>query len=85
MPSMGGSSSGRGSKFFTTSKKGIVLLPLFQCVCVHISNCLPFRAGEIYELKAQLNSDRRDKKRDAIKKVIANMTVGKDVRCDSRL
>lgn len=36
--------------------------------------------GEIYELKAQLNSDRRDKKRDAIKKVIANMTVGKDVR-----
>lgn len=50
---------------------------------LHTHNRIVFRditTGEIYELKAQLNSDRRDKKRDAIKKVIANMTVGKDVR-----
>lgn len=35
--------------------------------------------GELFELKAELNGDRRDAKKDAIKKVIANMTVGKDV------
>ena len=36
--------------------------------------------GELFELKAELNGERRDVKKDAIKKVIANMTVGKDVR-----
>ncbi|KAI9432648.1 Adaptor protein complex beta subunit [Lactarius indigo] len=32
-----------------------------------------------FELRADLNSEYRDKRKDAIKKVIANMTVGKDV------
>ena len=34
-------------------------------------------AGENYELRADLNSEYRDKRKDAIKRVIANMTVGK--------
>ena len=33
--------------------------------------------GENFELRADLNSEYRDKRKDAIKKVIANMTVGK--------
>ncbi|CAF3964916.1 unnamed protein product [Rotaria magnacalcarata] len=37
------------------------------------------KKGEIYELKAELNSDKRDRKKEAVKKVIASMTVGKDV------
>lgn len=37
------------------------------------------KKGEIFELKAELNSDKRDKKKEAVKKVIASMTVGKDV------
>lgn len=36
--------------------------------------------GEIFELKAELNSDKKEKKKEAVKKVIASMTVGKDVR-----
>lgn len=36
--------------------------------------------GEIFELKTELNSDKKEKKREAVKKVIASMTVGKDVR-----
>jgi len=35
--------------------------------------------GENHELREELRSPNRDKKRDAVKKVIANMTVGKDV------
>uniref|UniRef100_A0A8C3L9Y3 AP complex subunit beta n=1 Tax=Chrysolophus pictus TaxID=9089 RepID=A0A8C3L9Y3_CHRPC len=34
---------------------------------------------EIFELKAELNSDKKEKKKEAVKKVIASMTVGKDV------
>ena len=37
------------------------------------------KKGEIFELKSELNSDKKDKKREAVKKVIASMTVGKDV------
>ena len=37
------------------------------------------KKGENYELKIQLNSDRSYNKKEAVKKVIANMTVGKDV------
>jgi len=36
--------------------------------------------GEIYELKTELQSEKREKKKEAVKKVIASMTVGKDVR-----
>lgn len=44
-------------------------------------SCLPPFVGEIFELKAELNSDKKEKKKEAVKKVIASMTVGKDVRC----
>ncbi|GKV23151.1 hypothetical protein SLEP1_g32916 [Rubroshorea leprosula] len=37
------------------------------------------KKGEIPELKEELNSQYKDKRRDAVKKVIAAMTVGKDV------
>lgn len=36
--------------------------------------------GEIFELKAELNNEKKEKKKEAVKKVIASMTVGKDVR-----
>lgn len=35
--------------------------------------------GEIHELKEELANPKQDKKKDAVKKVIAAMTVGKDV------
>ncbi|KAJ1440491.1 adaptin N terminal region-domain-containing protein [Ochromonadaceae sp. CCMP2298] len=35
--------------------------------------------GENHELREELRSPQRDRKRDAVKKVIANMTIGKDV------
>jgi len=38
------------------------------------------KKGEIFEMKADLNSDKKEKKKEAVKKVIASMTVGKDVR-----
>lgn len=44
------------------------------------SSPFPLRPGEIFELKAELNSDKKEKKKEAVKKVIASMTVGKDVR-----
>ncbi|KAI0979612.1 hypothetical protein GJ496_011032 [Pomphorhynchus laevis] len=37
------------------------------------------KKGEMFELKADLNSDKKEKKKDAVKKIIASMTVGKDV------
>lgn len=40
----------------------------------------PPRKGENFELSADLNSEYREKRKDAIKKVIANMTVQKG-RC----
>lgn len=39
----------------------------------------PLLSGENFELRADLNSEYREKRADAIKRVIANMTVGKDV------
>ena len=35
--------------------------------------------GETHELRQELANPSRDKKKDALKRVIANMTVGKDV------
>ncbi len=37
------------------------------------------KKGEIHELRNDLNSANRDKVKDAVKKVIASMTIGKDV------
>uniref|UniRef100_A0A2R8MWP5 Schlafen family member 5 n=1 Tax=Callithrix jacchus TaxID=9483 RepID=A0A2R8MWP5_CALJA len=39
------------------------------------------KKGEIFELKAELNNEKKEKRKEAVKKVIAAMTVGKDVRC----
>eukprot|EP00013_Stygamoeba_regulata_P019448 CAMPEP_0177650090 /NCGR_PEP_ID=MMETSP0447-20121125/11744_1 /TAXON_ID=0 /ORGANISM="Stygamoeba regulata, Strain BSH-02190019" /LENGTH=916 /DNA_ID=CAMNT_0019152911 /DNA_START=64 /DNA_END=2814 /DNA_ORIENTATION=+ len=46
----------KGSKYFTTTKK-----------------------GEIYDLQQDLESGKEDKQKQAVKKIIAAMTVGKDV------
>ena len=35
--------------------------------------------GEIYELRGELNSDLQIVRKEAVKKVIASMTIGKDV------
>uniref|UniRef100_A0A087X6D4 Adaptor related protein complex 2 subunit beta 1 n=2 Tax=Poecilia TaxID=8080 RepID=A0A087X6D4_POEFO len=43
------------------------------------------KKGEIFELKAELNNEKKEKRKEAVKKVIAAMTVGKDVRYTSRL
>lgn len=37
------------------------------------------KKGEMHELKQDLHSENKNKKKDAVKKVIASMTVGKDV------
>uniref|UniRef100_A0A2K6A8X1 AP complex subunit beta n=1 Tax=Mandrillus leucophaeus TaxID=9568 RepID=A0A2K6A8X1_MANLE len=36
------------------------------------------KKGEIFELKAELNNEKKEKRKEAVKKVIAAMTVGKD-------
>ncbi|KAF3840662.1 hypothetical protein F7725_006524 [Dissostichus mawsoni] len=38
-----------------------------------------YLTGEIFELKAELNNEKKEKRKEAVKKVIAAMTVGKDV------
>lgn len=38
------------------------------------------KKGEIFELKSELNSDKKEKKKEAVKKVIASMTVGECCR-----
>ncbi|KAJ1672750.1 beta-adaptin, partial [Spiromyces aspiralis] len=37
------------------------------------------RKGENFELKTELNSEYRERRKEAVRRVIANMTVGKDV------
>lgn len=37
------------------------------------------KKGENYELKVDLNSEYREKRKETVKRVIANMTLGKDV------
>ncbi|KAJ2026388.1 beta-adaptin [Coemansia sp. S85] len=37
------------------------------------------RKGENYELKTELNSEYKERRKEAVRQVIANMTVGKDV------
>lgn len=38
-----------------------------------------FYKGENYELRRDLNSEYKEKRKETVKKVIANMTLGKDV------
>ena len=74
------------SKYFATTKKGEALaaLPDVRTASkrlldtgdgVDVESC----AGEIHEFKEDLRSLDRSKKKEAVKKVIAAMTVGKDV------
>eukprot|EP00658_Telonema_sp_P-2_P018414 TRINITY_DN17229_c0_g1_i10.p2 TRINITY_DN17229_c0_g1~~TRINITY_DN17229_c0_g1_i10.p2 ORF type:complete len:114 (+),score=30.34 TRINITY_DN17229_c0_g1_i10:193-534(+) len=37
------------------------------------------KKGEIHELQQELNAQQEEQRKDAVKKVIAGMTVGKDV------
>jgi vesicle coat complex subunit len=37
------------------------------------------KKGETFELKAELNADTKDKRKEAVKRVISSMTIGKDV------
>lgn len=46
---------------------------------IALINTFPL-SGEIFELKAELNNEKKEKRKEAVKKVIAAMTVGKDVR-----
>ncbi|CAG8432675.1 5657_t:CDS:10 [Diversispora eburnea] len=58
------------------------ILPVINASIMAVSKPRFFtttKKGENYELRADLNSEYRDRRKDAIKKVIANMTVGKDV------
>lgn len=49
--------------------------------CISFENAFYFFfPGEVFELKTELQSDKKEKKKEAVKKVIASMTVGKDVR-----
>lgn len=43
------------------------------------------RKGENFELSVDLNSGYADKRKDAIKRTIASMTVGKGIFCSSYL
>ena len=54
--------------------------PLTLCYYLRTPTPMSIRAprkGENYELSVDLNSEYRDKRKDAIKRVIASMTVGK--------
>lgn len=50
-------------------------MSIYYCTCRFLSS-----AGELAELKADLQSDKKERKKEAVKKIIASMTVGKDVR-----
>lgn len=61
----------------------MIYLWVFKIWCLYISfeNAFYFFfPGEVFELKTELQSDKKEKKKEAVKKVIASMTVGKDVR-----
>ena len=63
--------------FSSSSKKGILNPKDHQTI---LTTFLSFSdKGENYELKADLNSEYREKRKETVKKVIANMTLGKDV------
>ena len=59
----------------TAPRKG----ELAQCLQlqINVTTDLLNSVGENFELRADLNSEYREKRKDAIKRVIANMTVGK--------
>lgn len=64
---------GRQSRFFGAARK---VLHSSLDLSLSPSDAVDMQ-GENYELRADLNSEYRDRRKDAIKRVIANMTVGK--------
>lgn len=58
-------------KFFSTTKKGILLIKVLKYDFYQI--------GEIHDLREDLNSSKEDRKKRAVKMIIAAMTIGKDV------
>ena len=81
LPNFGGTNAvGNDSKYFQTTKKGAPLMS-GQLLFLPSSSCSVQLAtpGEIHELKEELSNPKVEKKTEAVKKVIAAMTVGKDV------
>lgn len=62
----------KDSKYFTTTTRGTTVIHHH----LPTNNTLK---GEIHELKRELDNPQESVKKEAIKKVIAAMTVGKDV------
>eukprot|EP00964_Phaeocystis_antarctica_P113220 scaffold77290_cov58-Phaeocystis_antarctica.AAC.1 len=87
LPNFGGSNAtGNDSKYFQTTKKGAPQRQLASSAAVrdrafgtHPADLASCAAGEIGELKEELANPKMEKKKEAVKKVIAAMTVGKDV------
>ncbi|TMS03160.1 AP-1 complex subunit beta-1 [Larimichthys crocea] len=78
----GSKSSGRGRKAITaptTTTTTVTENRQFGSKMTDSKYFTTTKKGEIFELKAELNSDKKEKKKEAVKKVIASMTVGKDV------
>ncbi|KAJ1627936.1 adaptin N terminal region-domain-containing protein, partial [Pavlovales sp. CCMP2436] len=67
--------TGNDSKYFQTTKKGARSAPCHA----QVAHTAPGFHREIHELKEELANPKQDKKKEAVKKVIAAMTVGKDV------
>ena len=78
LPNFGGTQGGgNDSKYFQTTKKGAPLRLAQRSPSQALKQ--PWRAGEIHELREELSSPKMEKKKETVKKVIAAMTVGKDV------
>ncbi|XP_032371744.1 AP-1 complex subunit beta-1 isoform X5 [Etheostoma spectabile] len=75
----GSKSNGRGQKAITASTTPVTENRQFGSKMTDSKYFTTTKKGEIFELKAELNSDKKEKKKEAVKKVIASMTVGKDV------
>ncbi|XP_034728844.1 AP-1 complex subunit beta-1 isoform X2 [Etheostoma cragini] len=75
----GSKSNGRGQKAITAPTTPVTENRQFGSKMTDSKYFTTTKKGEIFELKAELNSDKKEKKKEAVKKVIASMTVGKDV------
>ena len=79
---------GKDAKYFSSSKKGALAPPRpprarararVPPPPVATRAAVVGRAGEIPDLRTELNSQDREEQKDAVKKVIAAITVGKDM------
>ena len=78
------------AKYFSTTKKG--MLPWAEArrarkgdllFSKRFSDVVVWIIGEIFELREDLNSMKEDKKKEAVKKVIAAMTIGMKFLCSN--